>query len=148
MYVSINMWSVELSVCTAKCPSRIESNLLRVCEPRNERRSEWEGKEEKTPDRQVGPNDEWTSRRAIIYNRRPVDIFSHTHTHTRGKDSWEGTLTAVAAAALFHPSFYTPRPRYYSMDAIVSSQRGQNNKRIDGQRTFFFLLLLSFFLLK
>ena len=43
----------------------------------------------------------------------------------------------MAAAALFHPSFYTPRPRYYLVDAIVSSQRA-NNKRIDGQGTFFF----------
>jgi hypothetical protein len=49
-------------------------------------------------------------------------------------------LTAVAAAALFHPSFYT-RP---VLDIIFGGRyslitRGaKQQKRIDGQRTFFF----------
>jgi hypothetical protein len=90
MYRRINKYTVagllylDGSIHTQQCPSRRVESLARSESHGSAAANEKKKKKKKTPDRQVGPNDEWTSRRAIIYNRRPVDIFSHTHTYTHG----------------------------------------------------------------
>ena len=78
-----------------------------------------------TPDCQVGPDDEWTSRRTIIYNRRPVDIFSQRDVYCYG-----------CCCCCSFPSIFLHAPSQILFGGRHSLITQSQHKRIDGPGNF------------
>ena len=91
--------------------------------PNRKKRGQQQTRE--TPDCQVGPDDEWTSRRTIIYNRRPVDIFSQRDVYCYG-----------CCCCCSFPSIFLHAPSQILFGGRHSLITQSQHKRIDGPGNF------------